>query len=132
MSSTTVPNPANGSFPCRSCRLSAGCDEDLVSASGDGEAPVVTGDAFDRERLVLVGHHRDRGRRCVTCFWFGFVSVCESKARQDCQKINSRARGLKTSLELLMLSRSLSDCKSLLLNFVIQVSQFFSNSQACH
>ena len=25
MSSTTVPNPANGSFPSRSCRLSAGC-----------------------------------------------------------------------------------------------------------
>ena len=23
--STTVPNPANGSFPSRSCRLSAGC-----------------------------------------------------------------------------------------------------------
>ena len=61
-------------------------DDDLVSASDDGEAPVVTRDAFDRERLVLVGHHRDRGRRCVTCFWFGFVSVGESKARQDCQK----------------------------------------------
>ena len=26
MSSTTVPNPANGSFPSRSSRLSAGCD----------------------------------------------------------------------------------------------------------
>ena len=25
MSSTTVPNPANGSFPSRSSRLSAGC-----------------------------------------------------------------------------------------------------------
>ena len=25
MSSTTVPNPANGSFPSRSCRLNAGC-----------------------------------------------------------------------------------------------------------
>ena len=106
--------------------------DDLVSASDDGEAPVVTWDTFDREGLVLVGHHRDRGRRCVTCFWFGFVTVCESNARQDCQKINSRARGLKTSLELVMLSRSLSDCKSLLLNFVIQVSQFFSNSQPCH
>ena len=31
-----------------------------------------------------------------------------------------------------MLSRSLSDCKSLLLNVMIQVSQFVSNSQLCH
>ena len=47
-------------------------DDDLVSASDDGEAPVVTWDTFDRERLVLVGHHRDRGRSCVTCF-----SICQ-------------------------------------------------------
>ena len=39
---------------------------------------------------------------------------------------------LKTSQELRMLSRSLSDCKSLLLNVMIQVSQFVSNSQLCH
>ena len=38
----------------------------------------------------------------------------------------------KTSQELRMLSRSLSDCKSLLLNVMIQVSQFVSNSQLCH
>ena len=35
-------------------------DDDLVSASDDGEAPVVTWDTFDREGLVLVGHHRAR------------------------------------------------------------------------
>ena len=29
MSSTTVPNPANGSFPGRSSRLSAGCQGDI-------------------------------------------------------------------------------------------------------
>ena len=38
----------------------------------------------------------------------------------------------KTSQEFRMLSRSLSDCKSLLLNVMIQVSQFVSNSQLCH
>ena len=40
--------------------------------------------------------------------------------------------GRKTSQELRMLSRSLSDCKSLLLNVMFQVSQFVSNSQLCH
>ena len=39
---------------------------------------------------------------------------------------------LKTSQELQMLSRSLTDCKSLFLNVMIQVSQFVSNSQLCH
>ena len=39
---------------------------------------------------------------------------------------------IETSQELRMLSRSLSDCKSLLLNVMIQVSQFVSNSQLCH
>ena len=38
----------------------------------------------------------------------------------------------KTSQELRMLSRSLSDCKSLLLNVMIQVSQFIRNGQLCH
>ena len=31
-----------------------------------------------------------------------------------------------------MLSRSLFDCQSLTLNVMIEVSQFFSNSQLCH
>ena len=39
---------------------------------------------------------------------------------------------LKTLQELRMLSRSLSDCKSLLFNVMIQVLQFVSNSQLCH
>ena len=39
---------------------------------------------------------------------------------------------LKTSQELRMLSRSLSDCKSLLLNVMIQVSPFIRNGQLCH
>ena len=38
----------------------------------------------------------------------------------------------KTSQELRMLSRSLADCKSLTLNFIVQVSQFVSYSQLCH
>ena len=38
----------------------------------------------------------------------------------------------KTSQELRMLSRSLFDCKSLLLNVMIQVSQFISNCRLCH
>ena len=38
----------------------------------------------------------------------------------------------KTSQELRMPSRSLSDCKSLLLNVMIQVSQFIRNGQLCH
>ena len=37
----------------------------------------------------------------------------------------------KTSQKLRMLSRSLPDYKSLLLNVMIQVSQFVSNSQLC-
>ena len=36
------------------------------------------------------------------------------------------------SQELWMLSRSLSDCKSLLINVMIKDSQFVSNSQMCH
>ena len=39
---------------------------------------------------------------------------------------------VQTSQELRMLSRSLSDCKSLLLNVMIQVSQFIRNGQLCH
>ena len=39
---------------------------------------------------------------------------------------------IETSQELRMLSRSLSDCKSLLLNVMIQVSQFIRNGQLCH
>ena len=38
----------------------------------------------------------------------------------------------KTSQELRMLSRSLSDCKSLAHNVMIEVSQFVSSSQLCH
>ena len=38
----------------------------------------------------------------------------------------------QTSQELQMLSRSLSDCKSLTLNVMIQVLHFVSNSQLCH
>ena len=38
----------------------------------------------------------------------------------------------ETSHELRMLSRSLSDCKSLTPNVMIQVSQFVSNSKLCH
>ena len=45
---------------------------------------------------------------------------------------NMDMRQSKTSQELRMLSRALSDCKSLLLNVMIQVSQFIRNGQLCH
>ena len=45
---------------------------------------------------------------------------------------NSQSFFSKTSQELRMLSRSVSDCKSLLLNVMIQVSQFIRNGQLCH
>jgi len=38
----------------------------------------------------------------------------------------------KTAQKLRMLSRSLSDCKSLLLNVMIQLTQFIRNCQLCH
>ena len=44
MSSTTVPNPANGSFPSRSSRLSTGCN-DQVSVKKYGV------DLFDSELM---------------------------------------------------------------------------------
>ena len=48
------------------------------------------------------------------------------------QPVDGAKLQIKTSQELQMLSRSLSDGKSLLLNVMIQVSQFVSNSQLCH
>ena len=39
MSSTTVPNPANGSFPSRSCRLSAGCRPSMMYPTVLGPHP---------------------------------------------------------------------------------------------
>ena len=39
---------------------------------------------------------------------------------------------LQISQELRMLSSSLSDCKSLTLNIMIQVLQYVSNSQLCY
>ena len=43
-----------------------------------------------------------------------------------------RDRLFEKSQELRMLSRSLSDCQSLALNVMIQVSQFIRNRQLCH
>ena len=45
---------------------------------------------------------------------------------------NSQSFFSKTSQELRMLSRSVSDCKSLLLNVMIQITQFVSTGQLCH
>ena len=55
-----------------------------------------------------------------------FELQCDSRFKQSAHLKK------KTSQELRMLSRSLSDCKSLLLNVMIQVSQFVSNIQLCH
>ena len=44
----------------------------------------------------------------------------------------TKSFSIKTSQELRMLSRSLSECKPLTLSVMIQVSQFVSNSQLCH
>ena len=51
--------------------------------------------------------------------------------RQLIHKVKTWRRR-KTSQELRTLSKSLSDCKSLLLNVMIQVSQFASNSPLFH
>ena len=45
---------------------------------------------------------------------------------------NSQSFFSKTSQELRMLSRSVSDFKSMTLNVMIQFSQFVSNSELCH
>ena len=45
---------------------------------------------------------------------------------------SNHSHAFQTSQELRMLSRSLSDCKSLFLNVMIQVSQFIRNGQLCH
>ena len=55
-----------------------------------------------------------------------------NKKLKDTIKVEAIMKILKTSQELRMLSRSLSDCKSLLLNVMIQVSQFIRNGQLCH
>ena len=39
MSSTTVPNPANGSFPSRSCRLRTGCFDVRPSVRNNFSSP---------------------------------------------------------------------------------------------
>ena len=68
----------------------------------------------------------DNGGQVRTTVWkfFQKVILTNQQGQQGGQ--------LKTSQELRILSRSLSDCKSLLLNVMIQESQFVSNSQLCH
>ena len=66
----------------------------------------------------------DSGGQVRTTVWKFFQKVILTIGQQGGQ--------LKTSQELRILSRSLSDCKSLLLNVMIHVSQFVSNSQLCH
>ena len=57
--------------------------------------------------------------------------ICRNRP-QFCVLCAEKGTELKTSQELRMLSRSLSDCKSLLLYVMIQVSQFIRNGQLCH
>ena len=71
--------------------------------------------------------------------WIGFVtlvwSLLESKKRSSLldRSIHTGCKVFHfSSQELRMLSRSLSDCKSLLLNVMIQVSQFIRHGQLCH
>ena len=63
----------------------------------------------------------------VVIFFFRFPHIATRLAYPSSQWSPSRYVP-ETSQNLRMLSRSLSDCKSLLLNVVIQVSQFVSNS----
>ena len=63
------------------------------------------------------------------CWWLAFV---EKIQLMMVIKGGKGAEFKQTSQELRMLSRSLSDCKSQLLNVMIQDSQFVTNSQLCH
>ena len=47
-------------------------------------------------------------------------------------KFRTNLRGNKTSQEMQMLSKSLSNCQSLTLNVMISVSHFVRNNQLCH
>ena len=58
MSSTTVPNPANGSFPSRSSRLSTGCcpeekDDNPTGQRGKAVENVVEGQELAKIDQVL-------------------------------------------------------------------------------
>ena len=60
--------------------------------------------------------------------WGFFLVKVEVLSRANFTMANFK----ETSQKLRMLSRSLSDCKSLLFDVMIQVSQFVSNCQLCH
>ena len=53
MSSTTVPNPANGSFPSRSSRLSAGCIVPFLVSMAMFMLPVTALDVAGIEKKLL-------------------------------------------------------------------------------
>ena len=64
------------------------------------------------------------------CNWRLVASWCSvDRYYDDCDSWHLM---IKRSQELRMLSRSLIECQSLTLNFMIQVSQFVNNSQLCH
>ena len=77
-------------------------------------------------------------RKTVRCYFADFFSINPGGVTLQISKIISakklQGKGLntKTSQELRMLSRSLTDCKLLLLTVMMQVSQFVSYSQQCH
>ena len=92
--------------------------------------------------ICLKEIHQVLSRSCPHCFTFSqsFSRPCTGKLHTsliipwsglDIFQILQQLI-YETSQELRMLSKSLSDCKSLLLNVMIQVSQFVSNSQLCH
>ena len=53
MSSTTVPNPANGSFPSRSSRLNTGCLDTEVEATAESEAATAEPEAAAADEEAL-------------------------------------------------------------------------------
>ena len=65
-------------------------------------------------------------------FIIEFIFFEKQRTKSESINMITTSQPLKTSQELWMLSRSLSDCKSLLLNVLIQDPQFVRNNQLCH
>ena len=85
-----------------------------------------------KEFRWVFGHCSDQIHLFHFCFCQGGAVWLKNPAQAQCRALFNRyllSFKKETSQELPMLSRSPSDCKSLLLNVMIQVSQFVSNCQ---
>ena len=116
----------------RICALKTEISPSLAPSSPLRAFPISTMLSQRKERGVWVG-----GCNARFSLYFFRHEICQKNytARFSGQRFytfNFNSFSGKTSQELRMLSRSLSDCKSLLLNVMIQVSQFIRNGQLCH